>query len=222
VTVSAFWGPLVTAVDVDVAVLRTLRAWLPHYLTQAEVERGMTVGAVARPKQESYANTISDDEWPEHRMPAIVITTSRAEGYEMAGDGMYSVGWRCRIAAIARGATPGEARAVAALFGACVKRVLVQQGSLLGAANGVRPVLSDLVAVEDTNTPDEERYLAAALEDMIVFVDQVVQAGVGPFDPPDPDDEIYPPPDPDDPNTPYDPFTTVGDVNVAVVEKENP
>ena len=213
------WGPLVSEVDVDVAVVKTLRLWLPHYLARVEQERGLANGLLARPKPESYANTINDDEFVEHQLPAMIATTAVMDDVGKAGDGMHFAEFRCRVSVICRGTTPPETRAVTALFSACVKRVMVQQASLGGFAAGVRLVGGNLMAVPDIT--DQGRYLAAGMNDFSVSVDEVVQSGVGPFAPPNPEDNPYPPPDPNDPDTPYDPVSTVGDVTVSVTDKES-
>jgi hypothetical protein len=213
----SFWGPLVTEVDVDVAVVKTLRQWFPYYLTQAEVERSaeLQLGDLARPKPDSYANTIEDDEFLDHTLPAIIVTTARADEPETDGNGIYNAGFVVRISAVVRGRTPPESRAVAALFGALVRRVLVQQASLLDFAAGTRWRGGTLAALEDVTGAG--RYLCASINDFTVFVDEVVQAGVGPLVPPD-EDPVYEPPD--DSGEPWDPLTSVGDVNVAIVDKE--
>lgn len=214
---SGIWGPLLTEVDVDVAVVRTLRLWLPYYLTQAERERQLGIGLLARPREESFANTLEDDEFLDHTLPAIIVTTARSADVEHDGNGVYRAGYQTRVSAVVRGRTPPEARAVGSLFGMCVVRALVQHESLGGQAS---ETLWDggLVSPVDDVT-DAGRYLTAAMHDFTVFADDVVQAGVGPYDPPDGDPPYEPP---DDPTEPWDPLTSVGDVTVSVTDKETP
>jgi hypothetical protein len=211
------WGPLLAEIDVDQAVVRTLRQWMPYYLTQAEVERDLDVGTIARPVEGSYANTLETDEFEDHQLPAVIVTTAQMEDPMMDGDGVYRAEFRTRVSAVCRGRTPQETRAVTSVFSACVKRVMVQQSSLGGFASGVALRGGMLTAIDDAT--DAGRYLAAGVSDFVVFVDAVVQAGEGPYVPPD-GDPVYEPPD--QPDDPWDPLASVEVVTVSVEPKENP
>lgn len=207
----ADFGPLVVETDVDVAVVRTLRLWLPTYLAQAERDRGLADRLLARPVEESYANTLEDDEFLDHRLPAIIVTTAQTSGEPLKdGRGIYSVPWLVVVSSVVRGRTPPETRAVAALFGGCVRRCLVQQADLGGAVQGVWWVASNVAAVPDVT--DQGRYLAAGINRFTVLVDEALDAYGGPTIPAD----YGPDPDPADPDTPYDPLAAVGDVIIDV------
>lgn len=209
---NADFGPLVIETDVDSAVVQTLRKWMPTYLAQAERERTLATRLLARPR--SYANTLDDDEFLDHSLPAVIVTTAQTQG-NPAKDGMgtYYAAWRVVVSAVVRGRTPPETRTVAALFGGCVRRILVQKPSLEGFAGDLKWVSSNLAGVADVS--GNGRFLAAAVNEFVVYVDEVVALG-GPHSP-----SPYPEPDPNDPDAPYDPLKAVGDVTVSVTEKEN-
>ncbi|MCU1500584.1 MAG: hypothetical protein JWM47_4537 [Acidimicrobiales bacterium] len=180
----ATFGPLIVETDVDLAVVATLRRWLPTYLTRAEGERADALdGATfARPEPGSYSNTLEDDEFLDHQLPAIIVTTANLQDTETTGDGDYLAGWRVVVSAVVRGETAPQTRAIAAVFAGSVRRVLTQQPTLGGFAAGVDWVPGGGVApVADTT--DKGRYLAAGINHFDVYVDDVLSTRGGPLEP---------------------------------------
>jgi hypothetical protein len=206
----AEFGPFVVDTDVDVAVVDTLRLWLPTYLAQAERERGLANKLLARPVEESYANVLEDDEFADHRLPAILVTTANLADTDVGSDGLYSGRFQVNVTAVVRGRTPAEARAVAALFAGCIRRVMLDHPSLGHFAGTTRLVGGTTAPVRDVTNAG--RYLAGGISVFSVFVDELLQVGAGPQIPADPYDD----PDPSDPDTPYDPLVTVTAVTVDV------
>lgn len=205
----ATWGPLLTSIDVDEAVLDTLRTWLPTYMTKIEEERSLEHGTLQRPKAGSYDNVIDDDQFPDYNLPAIVVTTAQTEGEpEQDGDGNYYAAWNVVVSAIVRGRNKKETRNLAAWFEGCVRRALVHQGTELFGELKWRG--SNVAPTSDPT--NSGRYLAAGMGHYVVYTDKVVQEGVGPFA----GDGDYPPADPDDPDTPYEDLVTVGKVSIDV------
>jgi hypothetical protein len=210
-TVAEF-GHLLTETDVDAAVLKELKFWLPTYLSQLEREREMENRSFARPKPGSFQSTLEDDTFPDGKLPAIVATTALTEETHREGTS-YSVDWRVVVSAIVRGRTPPECRALASMYGATVRRVLVQQAQLRAGteepvANGIRWIRSRVVPVPDVT--DKGRYLAAGVNEFFVYTDDSLDAGVGPLFP----EPVYT--DPDDPDEPPDPGTSVGGVTIDI------
>lgn len=209
----ADFGPLLLNVDIDDAVLATLKLWLPTYLRQQEIERDKSVGFFNRPKDESYANTLDDDEFPDHWLPAIIVTSAHTEGDpQKDGDGNYYAAWNVVVSAIVRGRTPPETRWVASQFEGAVRRTLVHQGVSIDGE--LRWTGSNVAPVRDPTNAG--RYLAAGMSTFVVYADKVVQEGMGPYVPDD-DEGPYVPPDPTDPDGTYEPPATVDRVLVDVV-----
>lgn len=203
----ADFGPLIVNTDVDEMVLGMLELWLPTYMTTIERERNLPVGTLDRPTDESYANTLDDDEFPEHIMPAVIVTTANTEGEpEMDGDGFYSAVWNVVVSSIVKGRTPAETRRVAALFEGCVRRVMVQADPTWEGEVHWRG--TNTAAVADPTSAG--RYLAAGIGAYLVYVDKAVQAGVGPAG------EPYET-DPNDPDGEFEPLVTVGSVSTDVI-----
>jgi hypothetical protein len=213
-TAYAEWGKLLVETDVDRAVIAALMTWMPTYLTQAERERGLTPHLLARPTNESYTNALEDDEFPDGRLPAMVVTTARTEDNPDSFDiRRYAAAWRVNVSAVIRGRTPPETREVAALFGGCVRRILIQQQINLDGEVRWR---SSLVTPYPDAT-EQGRYLAAAVNGFTVFADDVL-SGDGPVIP-DEHDPDYPPPDPSQPDQPYDPLAEVRSVTTQIVAR---
>jgi hypothetical protein len=207
------FGPLVVETDVDTAVIKLLRKWLPTYLSILEDERELEAHTLARPKPESYTNTIDEDEFLDHRLPAVIVTTARTVGAPTRlGDGIYATTWAVTVSSVVRGRTPSETRWVASLFGGSVRRALTHNMDLEtdGAVNGIRWLSSEPISLADDT--GEGRFLAALVNTFTVSTDAALQDARGPV-PSGP----YDSPDPvNDPDIPYDPPLDVAEVNVAV------
>jgi hypothetical protein len=205
---SADFGPLVLETDVDLAVAATLKRWLPTYLAQLRVERP----GIPRLEPQSFANTLDDEEFLDHHLPAIIVTTAQTEGDpEVDGNGMYRTAYRVVVSVVVSARTPGETRAAAALFGGSCRRSLVHHPSLGGFASGTRWRGGNVAPVADP--ANASRNLAAAINQFTVYVDDVL-GGDGPIDPDIP--TPYEPADPDTPERPYDPLATVREGGVTV------
>lgn len=198
----AQFGPLVVETDIDKAVITTLGRWMGTYLTQIEIERVLSRGSLARPK--NIRNTLEDEEFLDRSLPAIVVTTASTAGEPVeAEDGMIYAAWSVVVSAIVRGRTPAETRDNAALYGGTMRRILLHKPSLGGFAGEAKWVRGSVAPVADVT--DSGRYLAAGINEFTVYVDEVVQVGMGPAVPA-----------PVDPNDPYDPYATVANVTTTV------
>lgn len=204
---AADFGPLIVNTDIDEMILGMLSLWLPHYMAQVERERNFVVGYLDRPKDESYANALDDDEFLDHSLPAVIVTTAHTEGVpEKDGDGFYSAAWNVVVSCVVRGRTPSETRSRAALFEGCVRRVLMHADPPIDGE--IRFTGANTAAVADPTGTG--RYLAAGISTYLVYVDKVVQAGVGPAGDP------YADPTDGDPNDPFEELVTVGSVTTVV------
>lgn len=211
-TPAADWGTTLVETDVDRAVIERLRQWLPTYLSHAEEARGLPNGLLARPVDGSFQNALEDDSFPDGQLPAVVVTTAQTEGDPETGPNrsVYAA-WRCNVSVVVRGRTPPETREVAAVFGGCVRAILVHQqlsleGEVRWRAGNVAPV---------ADVTDQGRHLAAAINRFTVYVDEVI-TGDGPVIP-DPDDPPYEPPG--DPDQPYDPLALVTNVTTTILPR---
>lgn len=178
----ASWGPLVVGTDVDDALLDTLKTWLPTYLTQYKKERSLAF-VPARPR--TYANTFEGQEFLDHQLPAIVCTTASLQATAGGPNVPYLGTWQSLISCVVRGKRPAATRYLAAMYGGCVARCLLQQ------AGGAGGVCNDLhwSSARYEQVPDgtgQGRWLLAAVTQLAVYSDEIVQPWGGP-DVPDAD-----------------------------------
>jgi hypothetical protein len=208
----ADWGTVLVETDIDRKVLECLRFWFPAYLAQAERTWDLDNGLLARPRPESFQNALQDDEFPDGMLPAVLATTARTEGDTQSGpDRLYSANWRAQVSVVVRGREPRETREVAAVFGGCVRQMLVHQQIALDGE--VRWQSSEIVPVPDQL--DQGRWLAAAVNRFTIYTD-VALSGTGPMDPAWPPVDDNPPWDPGDPDGDLSGLPLVHDVDTTI------
>lgn len=212
---AADFGPLITEVDIDEAILGLLKYWLPTHLAVIERERDLDVGFLARPRTADYANTLDDLEFPDHRMPAILVTTAQTDGTpEKDGNGFYYAAWNVTVSCVVRGKRPSHTRWLASLYGGAVRRVMLAMPEGVGhpGMDGeIRWVGSNLAPVAD-QSDTAGRYLAASVGRYVAYLDKVAWEANGPGIPNTP----YDPADPDNPNDPFEQLVDVASVTTTV------
>jgi hypothetical protein len=177
----ADFGELVVETDVDDAVIATLKMWLPTYMTQLELERGLDY-RLARPRQESYANAIGDDEFLDHALPAVIVTTAQTDGMpDIMSDGSHIASWSVRVSCIVRGPTAAQTRYNASLTSGSVRRALVQHSSLDGAVHTLRWKASRITPWREKSAAG--RFLVIGATDFTIWTDNAVKATLGPSAP---------------------------------------
>jgi hypothetical protein len=173
----ANWGPLAIGTDVDDAVLATLKTWMPTYLRHFHDERDLAF-MPARPR--TYANTFEGQEFLDHQLPAIVCTTASLQATRGGPNVPYQGAWQSLVAVVVRGKQPAATRYLAAMYGGTVWRAVLQK-----ARGGV---LADvhLTSARYEQVPDatgQGRWLLAAVAQLAVFTDEIVQPWAGPETP---------------------------------------
>jgi hypothetical protein len=167
-------GPLVTAVDIDAWVLDALNTWLPTYLALYEDDRGIIRGTYPRPKTGHILTAITDAEFTDRQLPAIVVTALTNTGEPTRNpDWSYAAVARVNVSCIVRGRTPMETRATAAIYEACCRQLLSQKG-VPGVARQ-RWTGWNIVPIPDTDS--QGRYLAAGISTFNFEIDQMAQGG---------------------------------------------
>lgn len=185
------YGPILSPVDVQVAVRTTIKQWVATYL--AVVERLNDLDPKKLPHPKSYV--LKDDgtltKRPEDQTPSVVILCPGTAGDPvMDGEGLYRVPWAVSVAAIVSARDQETSSDVAKFYAAAIRALLVQQGSLGGFAASTRwrGERNDDLRSED------DRTLAVGVNVFEVLVRDVVQKGAGLTEPPDePYEEAEPP-----------------------------
>jgi hypothetical protein len=178
-TGTANFGPLIAITDVDGYVLDALWAWVPTYLKQLEIERELVVGSLARPKTRDIASALTDYEFEDHQMPAILATTAATVGEpHKHADGSWEAQFRVNISCIVRGQRPARARTLAAYYEGTIRRIIAQQA--VPGASRIRWAGSQISPIPQLST--EGRYLVAGITMFTLTVDSAHLSGgnVGP------------------------------------------
>ena len=182
-------GPIVTDVDVENAVLATLKRWMPTYLR--EMERHSNEPEKSFPDIASWrAADTPEDRFPEQMIPAIqVMLTSDTEiiTKSESADGLFSGTIDCLVATT----EPETARRMAALYQFAMGLALVQHPHLDGSIEvaGFGWKKSGVPAV---GKPDE-RWLSLGTIEVSILVSNIFNPYLGPVNPQEPDGEGVPP-----------------------------
>lgn len=193
----ADWGPLVIATDVDEAILAVFQEWMPTYLKQVASERalGYELATV-----NTYANTLDSDEFMDHQLPAIIVTTADTAKTLGGANFTYQATWNVVVSVIVRGRRPPESRKTAALYEGAIRRCFLnkcRQNS--GPLSDPDWKGTRVAPVKDTTGAG--RYLAAGIGTYNVSTDAAAQGFGGP----------------DVPNADkYVPLATVTEVDISV------
>jgi hypothetical protein len=199
-------GPIVSASDVERAALDTIVKWASTYLGEAEDQHNRERGSLPRPR--SFTTTNSFDKWPEDQLPCVLLVCPGLVEQPMAqGNGMYRATFAVGVAVIVSARTETETEALAKLYVAAIRTLLIQQQSLGGFA-----AQTEWLDETYDDLPSEDmRSLGAGQAIFAVHVDDLSRRYTGP---PHPTAE---PPEPPYAPLPDDPTAT--DVGVKVVPK---
>ena len=127
-TVQAEIGPFITGNRVEMAIIDTLRAWLPSYIAEGEHQTGGTPGAIPAPR--GWAITGRDlDKFTSDQLPCIVVMSRGivvkplAQGYPGKTTGV----WNVDVGAFFSAAWGRESRANAQLYVRAISLCLIQR-----------------------------------------------------------------------------------------------
>lgn len=160
------FGRIVTAADIDAAVLDTLAVWLTAYVDevsgQGDVDVPHPVGVVVRQEAEL---------WDYDRLPLVIVSTGEAEFTGRAGS--IEGRWDVRVSVLVNGKGSGEARGLVMRLAAAVRACLAQKHpgvTVTGEAYAS-------VDMEDSDT------VGGAEVTLVVLVPAVTSLGEGPLGP---------------------------------------
>lgn len=172
---TSLYGPIVTADDVEAAVKTTLRAWCTTYTEEVARQKGVTLPPI------NYYGGTEIDLSDVNTFPALVVVCPGIVGEPVRhGDGSQDATWAVGVGVVVAETVAYKALTLAKLYGAAVRALLVQQGSL-----------GDF-AVQTTWTDEEsasegfelDRWMASCTLQFEVTVTAVVNRFGGPTTPP--------------------------------------
>src|SRR5690349_10466479 len=187
-TVTDIFGPIFSGDQLEDAVIETLQKWLPTYIREVELQRGLALPADGRiPKPRTYTTRNEFTTFPEDQLPLIVVVSPGLVAPPRAdGEGRY-VGWfALGIAAVVSASGKANTRRLARQYGAAVRSCILQKSWLEGAATGVE--WRD-ESYDDLPNEDKEKSVSAVQMIFQVQVDNITTRWTGPaypFEPGDP------------------------------------
>jgi len=196
---------IVSANQVEEAVRDTLKLWMPVYLQEMELQLGRTRKKVPVPRSFMVAGEL--EQLRENQLPGILVQSPGLTGVPWHdGEGMYTATWRIISTALVSALDQESTRAVAKLYGAAMRGILVQKPTLGEFAINTKWTSE---SYNDLPTPDGERNLTLVSIWCEVTVEDVVNKMGGP--------RTYPTPDPPDPATqPGSQWPLVEEVDIDV------
>ncbi len=188
---ASIFGRIVTGGDVEQWCLDLLHTWFGTYLAELERQHGITEGTLQRPR--AYLRVPSLDKWPEDQLPAVLLVSEGTLDLpQRDGRKVHRARWLMGAATVCSARSEAESRALAMLYVAALRALLIQRPSLDGKAQGTVWMAESYTELDY----DDGRSLAAGQAAFTVEVDDVVSGDAGPLTPTaplDPDTEPWPP-----------------------------
>jgi hypothetical protein len=129
---------------------------------------------LARPR--TYANTFQGQEFLDHQLPAIVCTTANLQATLGGVNTPYQGQWQSLVAVVLRGKTPAATRYLAAMYGGTIARLLMQKQGAVEQGMHLQSMRYEQVA----DATGQGRWLLAAVSQIAVYSDEVLQPWAGP------------------------------------------
>ena len=201
----SIFGPVVSTIAVEKAVISTLQVWIPEWLTALEEKEGLFKGELIRPPDpESYHGGDDFESYKSDLLPEYIVDV-KAETLERFASAGYEVGYEIQIAVIVQTQDEESARLQASLHGAAMM-LLVQQPELGG--------LAERLVMTKPPTPEfldpSVRNFMRAVGSFMAWVVPVVDDRVGPPAPQPGESEQY-----NGPEEPWDEEPTIESVDVT-------
>lgn len=128
------FGSFVTGADVESAVRSTLTLWMPAYTFEVARQKSTTLPPI-RVYGQSLATLPTGEVADE--LPAVIVVAPGLNGDPVErGDGAVDATWAVGVGVVVSAQTSDMAQTLAKLYGAAIRGLLVQKGSLGGFATG--------------------------------------------------------------------------------------
>jgi hypothetical protein len=180
--VDDIFGNIFVGVQLDGAVISTLKSWMPTYLREIEQQLGWTDSPIPDIRLWTTRNEFT--QFPADQMPMCVVVSVGLTGAPTKeGDGTYSGQFSLAVGFAAAGRDADTSKALATIYGAAGRAILLHKSGLGGLAEGVQwedESYDDLVT-------EDERVVRACYNIYRVDVDNIVTKGAGPATPTPPD-----------------------------------
>lgn len=183
------FGPIFVAVNLEQAVIDTLKSWLRLYINEVQLQVGVT-GSIPMPR--TYTTRRRFDKFPEDQLPTCVVVSPGLDSDpKKEGDGSYRAKWVIHVGMVVSTSDMVQTNLVAKIYGAAMRAAIIQHASLGGIVCGMEWYDE---SYDDLPDDDVTRSLGATTLSFRVEVEEVVNWNKGP-------DGVFLP-DPADPDTP--------------------
>lgn len=128
-------GPVVTPVDVEIAVRETFAETMPFYLAEIDEQHGLVRGTTKPPRL--YIARNENERWDEETPPVLVVACPGTIGEPVrhGARGTYGAWYQVNIGVTVGGATEQGSRALAGRHLAALMLVIGQQPHMGGLAH---------------------------------------------------------------------------------------
>jgi len=166
-----------------------LKAWMPVYIQELELQLGRERGKVPVPRSWMIAGEL--EQLRENQLPGILVRSPGIANLPTHnGEGGYTAAWQLDLTGLISALDQDSTRAVAKLYGAAMRGIIVQKPSVNDFA--INTVWTG-ESYNDLPSPDGERNLTLVTVNCNMIVEDVVNRMGGP--------RTYPSPDPPQPAT---------------------
>jgi len=125
---------MVSASEIEDAVLATLELWFPTYLAEEERQQGMRKGSLPAPQ--NYINRNSFDTLEGEQLPKVVVLSEGLNAPPVPSNrGLYHAVWRVGVGVATAAKTEDLANRMVKAYGAAVRGLLLQKSSLDGSVD---------------------------------------------------------------------------------------
>lgn len=124
------YGPIVTAHQVELAAVETLKTWETAY--RAELTRQHSITLADLPPVLTWETAAEIDAWPEWQKPAVVVVCPGLSGDPVRHSGGYRTMWELHVATVAAASDRDATRRLVSLYTAAWRAVIAQHQSLGG------------------------------------------------------------------------------------------
>lgn len=185
VTMTSIFGNITPATYLENEVASIIKLWIATYLQEVEIQEGRTRGALQTPK--SYSTKATMESLADDQLPCcVILSPGLVDAPYKDGEGNYYAHWQIGVGVIVSARDEVNTQAVAKLYGAAIRALLLQKGS--------HDDITDVQWLDESYDDlqiDDERTLGVAIVEFSVQVESVVNRYGGPADPipPDPDEQ---------------------------------
>jgi len=182
----SIFGQILPGTYLEEEIEQRLRAWMPTYLQELELQTNRPRGVLPPPRSyttQASLETLGDDQLP----CCVIVSPGLVEAPWHDGEGSYTALWQLGVGVIVSAKTEVNTKALSKLYGAAVRGCLLQKG-----AGGYLSGVQWMDESYDDLDIDDERTLGVAIVEFSVQVESVVNRYGGPADPTPPDPETQP------------------------------